>query len=96
MQELASTLGLAQSTVTRLVAPLKRMGLLDRRPDSDDGRATRAYLTDAGQESVDQLDASVRGLYGGLIDRLPPSRRAEVVAAVDLLHQAVLDLSEEG
>ena len=90
MQELAATLGLAQSTVTRLVAPLKRVGLLDRRPDRNDGRATRAYLTDEGKRSVDQLEQTDRDLYGSLFDRIPATRRAEVVAAIELLHEVVL------
>ncbi len=95
MQELAADLGLAQSTVTRLVTPLKRMGLLDRRPDSKDGRATRAFLTEKGMILVDALLRVDRELYDGLLARLPENRRAEVVAAVELLHEAVFELTSE-
>ena len=95
MQELAADLGLAQSTVTRLVTPLKRMGLLDRRPDIDDGRATRAFLTENGMVLVDALLRVDRELYDGLLARLPETRRAEVVAAVALLHEAVLEITSE-
>ena len=95
MQELAADLGLAQSTVTRLVTPLKRMGLLDRRPDSNDGRATRAFLTEKGMVLVDALLRVDRELYDGLLNRLPETRRAEVVAAVALIHEAVLELTSE-
>jgi len=93
MQELAETLGLAQSTVTRLVAPLKRMGLLDRRPDRNDGRATRAFLTDRGTSAVDDLETKERDLYSDLVALLPETRRAEVVAAIELLHEAVRDIT---
>lgn len=95
MQQLAATLGLAQSTVTRLVAPLKRMGLLDRRPDRADGRATRAFLTEYGHEMADKVEAADRDLYQELLDRLPDTRRAEVVAAIELLHDVVLTIAEE-
>ena len=95
MQELAGTLGLAQSTVTRLVAPLKRMGLLDRRPDRNDGRATRAFLTPRGTALVDALERADRELYDQVLDRLPDTRRAEVVATIELLHEEVLDLLHE-
>ncbi len=95
MQELAADLGLAQSTVTRLVAPLKRMGLLDRRPDSNDGRATRAFLTEKGMVLVDKLLRVDLELYDGLLARLPETRRAEVVAAVALIHEAVLELTSD-
>ena len=93
MQELAETLGLAQSTVTRLVAPLKRMGLLDRRPDRSDGRATRAFLTEKGTKAVDDLETKERDLYTELVSLLPATRRAEVVAAIELLHEAVRDIT---
>jgi DNA-binding MarR family transcriptional regulator len=93
MQELAESLGLAQSTVTRLVAPLKRMGLLDRRPDRSDGRATRAFLTDKGTKAVDDLEKKERDLYTELVSLLPETRRAEVVAAIELLHEAVRDIT---
>ncbi len=96
MQELAESLGLAQSTVTRLVAPLKRMALLDRRPDRKDGRATRAFLTDFGLATADKVEDVDRVLYQKILERLPGTRRAEVVAAVELLHDAVLALAEEG
>ena len=95
MQELAGTLGLAQSTVTRLVAPLKRMGLLDRRPDRNDGRATRAFLTPRGTAVVDLLERADRELYEEVLGRLPDTRRAEVVAAIELLHEGTLDLLHE-
>ncbi len=95
MQELAGTLGLAQSTVTRLVAPLKRMGLLDRRPDRNDGRATRAFLTPKGTAVVDSLEKADRDLYEEVLGRLPATRRAEVVAAIELLHEGTLDLLHE-
>jgi DNA-binding MarR family transcriptional regulator len=96
MQELAASLGLAQSTVTRLVAPLKRMTLLDRRPDRKDGRATRAFLTGEGVATADKVEDADRLLYQRILERLPGTRRAEVVAAVELLHDAVLALAEEG
>lgn len=95
MQELAADLGLAQSTVTRLVTPLKRMGLLDRRPDGNDGRATRAFLTEQGMVLVDALLRVDRELYDGLLARLPENRRAEVVAAIALIHEAVLEVTSE-
>jgi len=95
MQELAGSLGLAQSTVTRLVAPLKRMGLLDRRPDRTDGRATRAFLTDKGTSTAEGVEAADRVLYQGILDHLPETRRGEVVAAIELLHDVVLSIAEQ-
>jgi DNA-binding MarR family transcriptional regulator len=94
MQELAEVLGLAQSTVTRLVLPLKRMGLLDRRPDRADGRATRSFLTERGNRMVDGLERTDGALYDAILARLPDTRRGEVVAAIELLQQAVDEMAQ--
>jgi DNA-binding MarR family transcriptional regulator len=69
------------------------MGLLDRRPDSNDGRATRAFLTERGMVLVDALLRVDQELYDGLLNRLGETRRAEVVAAVELIHEAVIELT---
>lgn len=95
MQDLASELGLAQSTVTRLVTPLKRRHLIDRRPDLRDGRVTRTFLTDEGVDRADQVEAGERALYEGLLGRVPADHRDEVVAAIELLHRAVLEVFRE-
>ena len=95
MQELAMCLGLAQSTVTRLVAPLKRMGLLDRRPDRGDGRATVAFLTPAGDEMAQRIDGVDGDLYEEILARLTPGGRVEVEMAIAKLHDAVIDMGED-
>jgi DNA-binding MarR family transcriptional regulator len=41
---------LTQAGVSRLVARLERRGLVERRADPDDGRASRIVLTPAGRE----------------------------------------------
>lgn len=89
MQELALVLGLAQSTVTRLIAPLKRARLLDTRPDRDDGRATRVFLTEDGVHLCDDSEDADRLLYDRLLSRLPDGRRGEVVGAVELIAEAL-------
>lgn len=92
MQELALVLGLAQSTVTRLVAPLKRADLLDTRPDRDDGRATRVFLTEDGVALSEKSESLDRQLYDRVLVRLPEARRPEVIAAVDALAAVVTRL----
>lgn len=47
---LAEHLTLDGSTLSRLIRPLARQGLLDIRPDPDDGRAKLLWLTDPGAE----------------------------------------------
>ena len=50
--ELASCTHLDTSTVSRHVAQLDRVGLVERTPDPDDGRAHRIQLTDVGRNRL--------------------------------------------
>lgn len=43
--EIGSRLGLARSTMARLVDRVRKLGLVNTRPDPDDGRAVRISLT---------------------------------------------------
>lgn len=48
MADLGSRVVLSRTRVSRLVAELAAQGLLERRPDPDDGRGVRAVITPAG------------------------------------------------
>ncbi|MFJ8160409.1 MarR family winged helix-turn-helix transcriptional regulator [Streptomyces sp. NPDC096136] len=50
--DLAGALGLTASGVTRGLAPLERIGLVERETDARDARVAYAALTDAGRERL--------------------------------------------
>jgi DNA-binding MarR family transcriptional regulator len=52
MSTLADYANSSLSRLSRAVARLEKRGLVQRRPDPSDGRATLACLTDAGQETM--------------------------------------------
>jgi DNA-binding MarR family transcriptional regulator len=56
--DLAETLGLTASGVTRGLAPLERIGLVTRETDARDGRVAYAALTDTGRERLKDMLAS--------------------------------------
>ena len=71
MSELAARSRLAKQTMTTMVRLVERAGLVQRRPDPDDGRATRVYLTKRGRtfrpvaiRELEALDARVSTLLG--------------------------------
>lgn len=43
--EVAARAGLSKQTITSLVRRIEGLGYVERRPDAEDGRATRLYLT---------------------------------------------------
>jgi len=66
MGELANCARLSKQTMTTMVRLVERDGLVDRRPDPDDGRAARVYLTARGRRlekvvgrALAELDALV-------------------------------------
>ena len=66
MGELANRARLSKQTMTTMVRLVERDGLVDRRPDPDDGRAARVYLTARGRRlekvvgrALAELDALV-------------------------------------
>jgi DNA-binding MarR family transcriptional regulator len=52
--DLAHELHLTASGVTRALLPLERRGIVERRRDSSDARASLAVLTRAGRELLDE------------------------------------------
>jgi len=54
--ELAHQVCLDSSSLTGLIDRTERLGLVERRPDPDDRRAQRIFLTEAGKERLAQLE----------------------------------------
>ena len=54
-QELAQRLLVTKGNVCGVLDRLERLGWVERRPDPNDGRANRLYLTPAGRRKVDAV-----------------------------------------
>ncbi len=52
MTELARRMGVTKQAVSQIVDELERMGVVERRPDPDDGRAKRVTFTDTGRDAM--------------------------------------------
>lgn len=76
--DLADTMNLNQSTVSRHLAHLEESGLVARTPDPDDGRAHLITVTPAGCEAAQQhVTARVHQLEQ-VIDEWPERDRADL------------------
>jgi DNA-binding MarR family transcriptional regulator len=67
LSDLAEVLHTDLSTVSRQVQAAERAGLVERRADPSDGRASRVYLTSGGRDALERLRAV---------------QRAEILAAI--------------
>ncbi|RZU15925.1 DNA-binding MarR family transcriptional regulator [Kribbella rubisoli] len=94
LTELLPTEQLKQPALTSLVAKLEQDGLLERRPDPSDGRASLISLTSAGQEIVHSRHAHRVAKLTALVDQLTPEERALLAGSVDVLHR-LTELAED-
>ena len=70
--ELAEILDLQPITLTRLLDRLNANGLIERRPDPNDRRANRLYLTPAARPLLDRLDALGAEMMDTVLEGLTP------------------------
>ena len=98
LSDLAEVLHTDLSTVSRQVQAAERAGLVERRPDPSDGRASRVYLTVGGRDALERLRAVQRAeILAAIADWLPQDQQrfAELMSrfAGSFLAWAVDDFS---
>jgi DNA-binding MarR family transcriptional regulator len=89
LNELVRTEQIKQPALTSAVAKLERDGLIERRPDPSDGRATMLSLTSDGRSVVSRRHADRVERLGSLIDRLSSAERARLLGIADVLDEIV-------
>ena len=94
MTDLARAVVLSKSGLTALVDRMEADGLLERRPDPEDRRATRVVLTDAGRSRFREASAFHREVVHRIfIDRVT---EGEAVAMAEALARVERELVREG
>jgi DNA-binding MarR family transcriptional regulator len=94
VSEAAQALQLAPNTVSTLVSRLVAAGLLERRPDRDDGRAARLRLTGAGSARVRRWRQHRTEVLARGLDTLDPGERAALGAAIEPLRRLAQNLEQ--
>jgi DNA-binding MarR family transcriptional regulator len=81
--DLAKQLHVSPSTVTRMAAPLEKLGMVSREADARDARLAYVVLTEAGQELVTNARASLEIMAADIFrDRWT---EADITVLADLL-----------
>jgi DNA-binding MarR family transcriptional regulator len=85
LTDLLATEQLKQPALTSLVAKLEQDGLLQRRPDPNDGRAMLLSLTRTGRQIVRSRRSDRVAKLTALVDRLTAEERAVLAGSVQVL-----------
>jgi DNA-binding MarR family transcriptional regulator len=88
LSELSDHLHIAPRSATEVVDALESRGLVRRRPDPGDRRATLAELTGPGREVLEAIRAASRGTEAGRVfGQLSPEDRAELTRILRQLRE---------
>jgi DNA-binding MarR family transcriptional regulator len=79
MRELAHRLGLATSTVSRLVDRLEAAGLAERRSERPDRRSVLVGLSEPGHDALSAVRRRLRALLRELVAGLAPHEQGELL-----------------
>ena len=75
--ELSRAVDIEPGTMTKTLRRMERDGLVERRPDADDGRAVRIYLTPRARALEPELMATARSINEAVTDALSATRRRD-------------------
>ncbi len=89
MNEISQQMGLAKSTVTRIVETMVRKGWIERTRDRGDHRRVHIRLTRKGKEMVAETERSSREYVKLILKHIPSERRHEVLESLRLMITSV-------
>jgi len=89
MNELSRELGIAVSTLTRIIDILVRDEIISRSPSPDDRRKVCVVLTEKGIELALKLAGCTLGYIQQILLHIPEEKRRQVTESLDLLNEAI-------
>ena len=87
--ELAEVLDLAPISLPRLLDRLAENGLIERRPDPNDRRANRLYLTPAARPLLKQLSELGEDMMATVLDKIDEPARAHLLRDLDTIKDSL-------
>ena len=87
--ELAELLDLQPITLTRLLDRLAQNGLIERRPDPNDRRANRLFLTPAARPLLERLSEIGAEIMGTVLEGLDAKGREKLQQSLELMRDNV-------
>ena len=91
MKELSQELGLAISTLTRILDILVRDDLVLRKSSTKDRRKVCVSLTEKGLELAHTLNACTQKFWDHVLHRIPDDKKQQIIQSIQLLNNALKD-----
>lgn len=85
LTDVASRAGMTAQSMGELVDDLEGKGYVERRPDPDDRRAKRIYLTGRGRENARVAKQAIAEVEAELVDRLGEPHYTELRRTLDAI-----------
>ena len=89
LNELADTLNVDKSTVSRTLNHLVKAHLAVRLPDDADRRYVVIRLTERGERLFETTETAMDAYYRAVFERIPQAKRAQVVDSLLVLNEAI-------
>ncbi|MCP4895807.1 MAG: winged helix-turn-helix transcriptional regulator [bacterium] len=87
--DLGRLLGISPSTLSRNLNRLEDRGLIGKRPDPDDRRASQIILTDQGRTAALEVEQQEEVFAATVLGNLPDRQTATVLKSLDELLEAI-------
>jgi len=85
MKELANTLLMDKSIISRSVEMMVKSGLILRKEDSEDRRKKNLILTETGEKKAEEINSLMNVKYEKLLNCLPGHEEEKIIEAARLL-----------
>ena len=95
MSGLAHKLGLENSTLTRNIQKLEKLGLVERMPDTYDGRIQRVMLTNNGVSLLKSLEEHLQKQGVDILEQIDLDTQEFLLTALEKLSWALLCTREK-
>ena len=95
MNELSQELGLAISTLTRIINILVRDDIVSRYHSEEDRRKVCIGLTEKGTELAQKLQACSEQFWNKIFDNIPPNKKNEIIENLSTLQTIIEGMKNE-
>lgn len=85
VSELARQSGLAKSYISTTIEELNLRGMADKRPDKNDQRLTRIFLTDPATELLNEIKSCMEEQFANILKEMPDTQVDSMIAGLTAL-----------